>query len=144
MRLYGGGYIYRANRHGSLMNTLNLKKLLDLITIYKDWTEFVKENNCSDGFRETLLNEAYKRTYWAFISAINSLKAKDYKTFVNYLVENRFLVKKWNQYSKSAFLDNAVFVVSENNPYLGYGLYKIHVIPRKIVLKVFKLLKIRK
>ena len=106
------------------MNTLNLKKLLDLITIYKSWSGFVMENNCSDSFREILLNEAYKRTYWAFISAINSLELKDYKTFVYNLVENRFLVNKWNQYSKCFFFDIVVFLVSAKVPSLGYKLYK--------------------
>ena len=117
------------------MNTLNLKKLIDLINIYNGWSEFVQIGNCSEDFRNILLNEAYKRTYWAFISATNSLGMKDYKVFVKVLDKNKHLA--YNRFQEASFVYKLCFYISEKSPYLGYVFFRIQAILRKCVSKIY-------
>ena len=77
----GGGYIYRANRFGSLMNTMNLKKRLDLISIYAGWYDFVFKEGCTDEFRDALLQEMCKRSLWCFRDALSALPQRDLNLF---------------------------------------------------------------
>lgn len=117
------------------MNTLNLKKFIDLIKIYNGWSEFVQVGNCSKEFEKTLLNEAYKRTSWAFFSASNLLSGKDYKIFVNYLDKNRHLID--NALREISVFYRLCFYISRKNPYFGYGFFKIGTIIRKGVSKIY-------
>lgn len=103
------------------------------------WNNFVGVNNCSKEVKDTLLNEAYKRIYWAFFSAINSLKVSDYKIFLKYLDKNRHLLD--NCSSEKSYVYKLCFCISKNNPYLGYGIFKMQKILRKCVSKILRIIK---
>lgn len=123
-----GRYIYRANRTGSLMNTLNVKKFIDLIQIYDKWFELVKEN-CSEYFKEALISEAYKRAWSAFVYAAKSLRKKDFNKFATRFKE---LVKNWIVPSKDAGTDKFLVRAAGRMPNLGY-----------VLLRTMHILKIR-
>lgn len=86
-------YYYRASRMGSLVNTLSVKKAIDLIDIYEGWIKYLTNNKVSYSFRETLLREAGSRYIGMFYKFSYALTKNELETFYQNIERTKYIFK---------------------------------------------------
>ena len=86
-------YYYRASRPGSYMNTLNVKKANDLITIYDNWIKYLMNNEVLTSFYDALLKETGKRYTSMFYTFSAKLSSSELEEFYENIKKTKYIFK---------------------------------------------------
>jgi len=95
--------LYRINRDGSIMTTVNPKRYTDIYEIIVRWMEFLKtDTECSQNFRDAMTAQMHK-LYFSYLRKLRFLKKQDRKAVLAaaeplaYLLDSKYT---WPTYRK--------------------------------------------
>lgn len=87
------GYLYRMGREGSLMNTLNIKKINMLLKIYDEWYKKIIKDPV-DSFNICLYQVLIQRFWDLYFLCTPMLSAKEQGQFFELMDERKFYIIK--------------------------------------------------
>ncbi len=101
-------YLYREGRPGSIMNTIRIEKIENILMLYDKWYECIM-NNATDPFYLSLYQEMMKR-FWTFYNKYPPcLTKEDFETFCAIMDQRKVYA---NNRPKAVKMDKCIFVIS--------------------------------